>query len=244
MRQCPHRLFPSQSTTSGQKADHALDLTHSRPIVGPAAGHQRRTRRAYWPHRRHPHLRLGRAQLRRIRARGRAHAAHPAGRGGRALHRSGQRGHRRPAHHRLLQLPPDHRRVSAGRRVLHGCLAEPGRGSGTAGRRGADDRLHPHRRRGNLGRRRCAHLRGSWVAAVHARTLSGRAADSYAGEHARRARHRRRLHDSHLPVHGHAADCDCRGRLACTAHRRRCRWQQPCSAGGSSSRSSLPAAPP
>ena len=157
--------------------------------------------------------------------------------------------------HRLLQLPADHRRLSARRRLLHRGQPEPGRGRGPAGRGGADDRLHPHRRGGHLGRRGRAHLRRSRPAALHAATLPGRAADSHHREHARRARHRRGVHDSHLPVHRHAADRDrrrARGRC-CTAaghphpvtplpaiparHRR---W----SACGCCSRSFLPAARP
>ena len=50
--------------------------------------------------------------------------------------------------------------------------------------------------------------------------LPGGAGDSDHREHARRARHRRGVHDSHLPVHGHAADRDRGGRVACVAQRR------------------------
>ena len=38
--------------------------------------------------------------------------------------------------------------------------------------------------------------------------------DSHPCEHARRARHGRGVHDSHVPVHSDAADCDCGGRMA------------------------------
>ncbi len=44
--------------------------------------------------------------------------------------------------------------------------------------------------------------------------VPGRAGDSDPGEHARRARHRRGVHDPHLSVHGDAADRDCGGRMA------------------------------
>ena len=57
-------------------------------------------------------------------------------------------------------------------------------------------------------------------AAAHAAAVPRRARHPDPREHARRARHRRGLHDSHLPLHGNAADRDRGGGMANRARRR------------------------
>ncbi len=136
----------------------------------------------------------------------------PLGLMGVQVHRPHQHRHHRAADHRLLQLSPDHRSLSARRRLVYRGQREPGPRRRPAGRRGADDRLHSHRGGGHLGGRGRAHLRRAQPAAAHAGAVPGRAGAAHPREHARRPRHRRGLHDSHLPFHGHAADRDRRGR--------------------------------
>ena len=100
------------------------------------------------------------------------------------------------------------------RRVVHRGQPESGRGRGAAGRGGADDRLRSDRA---VGISAGVGALISAVPSLQPHTLElclDGAGDSDHREHARRARHRRGVHDSHLPVYGDAADCDRGGRMA------------------------------
>ena len=119
-----------------------------------------------------------------------------------------------------LFLPADDCGVSGGRRVLHRRHGESRHVSGAAGRRSADDRLHPRGRRGHLGRRGRAGFGCAESPAAHAPDLPRDSAGHHDRQSARPARGRHFLHASDVSLRRIAAGRD-RDRLVQDGARRR-----------------------
>src|SRR6266436_6408065 len=121
---------PISSQMDVPKETVSLDRTtneHSRRHYRQAHQDQRRARRTDRHPGRHPHLRLGRAQFRRLRAGSRPQLADSARPARRAVHHPHQRRHHYAAGHRLLFLSPDDRRLSHRWRFLHRRALQPRR---------------------------------------------------------------------------------------------------------------------
>ncbi len=219
MRECSRRPIPLQ-IPGPRTFLHGSIRKRIDSALWPSARHQRRARRAHRPHRRHSRLRPRCPQLRRVRPRGRAHAADSAGPAGRALHRA--RSARRswsccssstsatgrpstPIPRAAARTPWPAQNLGEGAGLLAAAAlmidymltAAVGISAGVGALISAVPSLQPH-------------------------TLQlclGVLAHSHHRQHARRPRHRRGVHDSHLPVHRHAAHRDRGGRLACASAR-------------------------
>ena len=159
----PHETMPSTARPfpihGRPQIAHGHQIPHPGPALRPPAGHQRGTRRAHRPLAGIPIFGLDALSSAAYGPEAALTLLIPLGLGRRALHRAHQRGHHRPAVHRVLQLSPDHRGLSPRRRFLHRGDAKPRCRRRAAGRGRADDRLHSYRRRRHLRRRRRAHLR-------------------------------------------------------------------------------------
>ena len=136
--------------------------------------------------------------------------------------------HSDPAGDRLFQLSADHCCLPQRRRQLYRRHGEPGRESRAAGRRGADDRLHPDRGRRHLGRRDRDDLRTAQISTPHPGALSADSGHPGGRESARGKGYRHRLHRAHVSLHRHLADADCGGRVQDLRSRRPSpsRWTQ------------------
>ena len=120
--------------------------------------------------------------------------------------------------HCVLQLPADHRGLSARRRIIHVATENLGAGAGLLA---AAALMTDYILTAAVG---ISAGVGALISAVPAcsRTRSACASaysPAHHREHARGPRHRRGVHDSYLPLHGHAARCHRCGRVACSVCR-------------------------